>query len=270
MAAIVRPRKFEIGDLELDESHVTYADAVRCVETYWKQATCMNAFQRTAYLTYLELDYSILIKASPVTSHPLYLRAQDSKGNVSSRKVSWPAYLVLSTLYGDLPYPYIDAIKARFGGSLIEDHTDQYRRFYPQPNTTMKGDSKSICTFQLPKNVMARDTIDKPASTGVQQQNATAIQSDVVEMTIRTASQGTQTSPTATQLTTQEPWNIESIITTMTPKTKMEKKRASSGSESSVKRAKVDGKEILEQVNQQAKSIQQSLNDSYSKHEVRL
>ncbi|KAH0491891.1 hypothetical protein TgHK011_003293 [Trichoderma gracile] len=73
------PPRFEISDMGLSETDPRYAAAVRCVETYWKQATCLTEAQILSYLGYLNRkNISDYIPISALTAEPDTLEARAS------------------------------------------------------------------------------------------------------------------------------------------------------------------------------------------------
>lgn len=159
----LRPPKFEIEDLCMPKSDPLYHNAVRCVQTYWKQAANMTGGQCQKYLWYLKKTHIKHFVAKPfecaggtVTAHSLYQRTRDDAGNFV--KLSWPIYLLLASLYEDLPRRYEEAIANKYGTSAIEDHTIIYRHFYPVPISTIGEDLTEPTTAQAQKNVFIQET----------------------------------------------------------------------------------------------------------------
>ncbi|KAL7800250.1 hypothetical protein V8C37DRAFT_407204 [Trichoderma ceciliae] len=240
--------KFEIADLDIQESDPMYADAVRCVQTYWKQASHMTYGQRQKYLWYLECTNREDFLVKP-------FRACDDEGNFLVGKLSWPAYLLLSTLYEDLPKTYIEAIEERYGSSVIEDHTDVYRHFYPAPISTKEN----------------AESITESASTRDKLQNVTPTQGIVVDVPASTSQQMNPTSagsqlppaiPELAHLLAPESQNIDTVVGSLSlPNTK----RLSSAPESSPKRARLNDNEVLEQVTQRSIcKLQSTIEDLHS------
>ncbi|KAL7961229.1 hypothetical protein V8C34DRAFT_319998 [Trichoderma compactum] len=145
------PPRLEIEDLEIQESHPRYAAAVRCVRTYWKQATRMTHDQRNRFLGFLETGGEVDYLSKPsVTSHILYTSARNYQGKIPIENIRWADYLFLSSLYNnDLPVDYVTAVTARYSSTKIVDFTDEYRSYYPEPTARSQGViTESIKTSQ--------------------------------------------------------------------------------------------------------------------------
>lgn len=158
----LKPPKFEIEDLCMLESDPIYHNAVRCVQTYWKQAANMTEGQRQKYLWYLQRSHIKHFVVKPfeevggtITAHSLYQRARDDAGNFV--RLSWPVYLLLTSLYEDLPQRYKEAIATKYGSSAIEDHTIIYRHFYPTPTPTIEQSLTGSTIAQAPQNALTRE-----------------------------------------------------------------------------------------------------------------
>ncbi|RFU77534.1 hypothetical protein TARUN_4748 [Trichoderma arundinaceum] len=97
--------------------------------------------------------------------------------------------------------------------------------------------------------------VDAPTSTG-QQENSATIETQCV-----------LASPNTSQPPTSEPWNIDNVVSILTPPNS---KRLSSALEGPPKRAKLDSNEILKQVNHQAEIIQRTINSSQASQDDKL
>ncbi|KAK1244413.1 hypothetical protein MKX07_003212 [Trichoderma sp. CBMAI-0711] len=231
------PPRFEISDLGLSESDPRYAAAVQCVETYWKQATRLTEEQLIDYLNYLDRkNVSDYIPISALTAEPDTLMARASShrlypkrsasGTLHKRVISWSGYILLSTLYEKLPAEYLKAIKIHFGSTTIGDHTDEYRRLYPAPAV-----QREIITPVSDDNLRQLFNINKTAEAST-------------------------SAPSTIQSAIASPWSIGNVIDTMSPSNR---KRLGSGTDSSAKRAKVEGSEMLKKINQQAEGMQKAI-----------
>ncbi|EHK46001.1 hypothetical protein TRIATDRAFT_40647 [Trichoderma atroviride IMI 206040] len=242
MLAKYKPPKFEIEDLCIPESDPMYNNAVRCIQTYWKQAADMTKGQRQKYLWYLQKTHINHFVAKPfechggtVTAHSLYQRARDDAGNFV--RLSWPVYLLLSSLYGDLPKRYKEAIEQKYGTSVIEDYTTFYRSFYPTPTSTME---KSVT-----------EGITSVANIG-----------DFIHR----ASRDSSSTASETNLS-RGPWNIETVIKDLdVSKTK----RSPSALESPQKRTKLSDDEILSRLNQHTEAIQKIVHEAQLEQRSKL
>ncbi|KAM0261488.1 hypothetical protein ACHAQJ_002169 [Trichoderma viride] len=253
----MKPPEFEIADLRMSESDPTYPDAVRCVQTYWKQATNMNSNQRLKYIWYVQGNRrkDFLVKpfawtGGTVTAHSLYQRACDDEGGFC--RLSWAAYLFLSTLYGDLPNAYKEAVAERYGTSIIADHSNVYRHFYPAPASTTDG-AVGIWTgtSHLNNNTLRDESFREQTSTWDGPLGVTPKQEDVDATTssnqqlnpLLAEYQYSPASSTPEKALVLEPWRFDD----------------------SLKRAK-----LLKQANQQTEIIQQTIHDSQSNQNVKL
>ncbi|OTA02836.1 hypothetical protein A9Z42_0032610 [Trichoderma parareesei] len=223
------PPRFEISDLSISESDPRYAAAVRCVETYWKQATSITELETHIYLAYLRggnILFNIPIvtrsdarnpELASVATHRLYPK-RSAKGTLEKDSIHWIVYMLLSSVYERLPSEYWDIIEATFGHTTIEDHTDEYRRLYPAPNSQQK--------------------VITPAPD------------------IALPAEASTVAPSTAQPTVLSPWSIDNVINTMSPS---KRKRPGLEHESSAKRAKVEGSEMLKKINQQAEVMQKAI-----------
>lgn len=273
MLANIKPPKFEIEDLCIPESDPIYPDAVRCVQKYWEQAADMTKGQCQKYLWYLQKSHIKHFVTKPferhggtVIAHGLYQRARDDAGNFV--RLSRPVYLLLSSLYGDLPKRYKEAIAKKYGPSVFEDHTAVYRHFYETPTSTMTKSVTESTTTQVPEIDLMRETLqestpsDTQRSVKIEDEDNTdtkaSASKDGDDINLETRDPSSMASETAP---TQGTWNINDIKNALAPPTK---KRSSSAPESAVKRTKLSDDEILSHFNQQTEAIQKTI------HEVQL
>ncbi|KAL7806836.1 hypothetical protein V8C44DRAFT_195768 [Trichoderma aethiopicum] len=242
------PPRFEISDCGLSESDPRYAAAVKCVQTYWKQATRLTEAKRLKYLGYLNREnIAEFIPISALTAEPDSVMARASSHKLYPRfsvqgtlPVSgdiFTGYMLLSSLYEKLPPEYLKAIKKRYRGTTIGDHTDEYRRLYPAPAV-----HREIVTPVSKDNLRQLFNIPKTA------ENSTS-------------------TPSTTQSAVPGAWSIGNVIETMSPSNR---KRLGSGPESAAKRAKADNNEMLKKVNQQAEIIQEAIESLQEKQETKL
>ncbi|KAL7934376.1 hypothetical protein V8C35DRAFT_40906 [Trichoderma chlorosporum] len=291
-----KPPQFELADLNMQKSDHRYANAVKCVRAYWQQATRLTFEQRKRYLGYLDArkkeDYlsTASIQAN-VTSHILYTSARNYLGEFPAKDARWTDYIFLSALYEKLPADYLEAIEQRYSTSDIRDYSSEYRSYYPEPIAVLGGSAKFFKT-------KPSSTIDltKCEQVSTHQQNATVTQKKANIVPISTSkkhndaltrkkgdevpsstsqplnipSEGTQfptASTTATGSVVSEAWNIDNVVGILSLQNN---KRQSSTPESSPKRARMDGNEILEKVNQQAEIIQQAMDKLQSNQDIKL
>ncbi|UKZ56912.1 hypothetical protein TrVGV298_010758 [Trichoderma virens] len=339
------PPRMEIADLDIQESDPRYPDAVKCVQTYWKQAIHMTYDQRKRYLGFLDtrskVDY--LSKTPGVTSHILYTSARNYLGEIPTKNIRWADYLFLTSLYKRLPDDYLEAVAARYSTTTIWDYTEEYRDYYPEPtlssqdsttestkisdplkidltqneempnkqqnisvghkdngvpiesiqkqsatstqrkellfgtttaiqkqdtDTNKKNDNETrASTSQQQANPSnQKQTIILPRTTSDQQQDATPTRKKENE----TPSSGLGSPPEAlasTEPMVPETWNIDNVVGILSLQNK---KRLCPAPESSSKRARLDGDEILEKVNQQAEIIQQAMDKLQCNQDIKL
>lgn len=260
----LKPPKLEIEDLCIPESDPIYSNAIRCVQTYWKQAASMTENQRQKYLWYLQKAHIKHFAAKPfechggtIAAHNLYQRARDDAGNFV--RLSWPAYLLLSSLYEEIPKRYKEAIAKKYGTSDIEDHTTIYRHFYPAP-TCAETSAMEPPTVQLPKNTFEREPLRDPTPSDTQRsvksededlaatKNSLSKDGDGIHVESRNSS-----SVALETASPRGPWNIGNVIDALAIPTN---KRSSSAMQSPPKRTKLSDDEILSHINQQTEAIQ--------------
>lgn len=266
----LKPPKFEIEDLCIPESDPIYSNAVQCVQTYWKQAASMTENQRQKYLWYLQKAHIKHFASKPfechggtIAAHNLYQRARDDAGNFV--RLSWPAYLLLSSLYGDMPKRYKEAIAKKYGTSDIEDHTTIYRHFYPPPTCTGKSAMKPA-TFQSPKITFEgeshRDSTPSDTQRSVKSEDEdhaaikTSLSKDGDEIHVENRNPSSVASETASS---RGPWNIGNVIDVLAIPTN---KRSSSAMQNPPKRIKLSDNEILSHINQQTEAIQKIIHEA--------
>jgi hypothetical protein len=260
----LKPPKLEIEDLCVSESDPIYQNAVRCVQTYWKQAASMTEGQRQKYLWYLQkthikhfVDKPFEYAGGTITAHSLYQRARDDAGNFV--RLSWPVYLLLSSLYGDVPQRYKEAVAKKYGSSDIEDHATIYRHFYPTPTCTMKTSAVEPTTVQAPQNTPTREIPQESTPTETHKSVKSEDQ-DQTEMKTSFVKDGDDThlenhDPSAAASETvlpQDPWNIDNVIDTMAVS---KKKRSSKALGSPAKRTKLIDDEILGHIKQNTETF---------------
>ncbi|KAL7818398.1 hypothetical protein V8C26DRAFT_397553 [Trichoderma gracile] len=242
------PPRFEISDLGLSESDPRYAAAVRCVKTYWKQATCLTEAQILSYLGYLNRkNISDYIPVSALTAEPDTLEARASnhrlypalsvQGTLHKKDTSWTGYMLLSSLYEKLPAEYLRAIDTRFGSATIGDHTAEYRRLYPAP-------------------AVQREIITPVSNEDLRQL-----------FNISETAEASTARPSTTQSALPDAWSIHNVIDTMSPSNR---KRLGSEHERSAKRAKVESSELLKKVNQQTEGIQKAIDLMQAEQDIML
>ncbi|UKZ72148.1 uncharacterized protein TrAtP1_013086 [Trichoderma atroviride] len=279
MLAKYKPPKFEIEDLCIPESDPMYNNAVRCIQTYWKQAADMTKGQRQKYLWYLQKTHINHFVAKPfechggtVTAHSLYQRARDDAGNFV--RLSWPVYLLLSSLYGDLPKRYKEAIEQKYGTSVIEDYTTFYRSFYPTPTSTMEKSVTESAATQMLENALVQDAPQEPTSTDTRKSVKSEDEDHIRGITsvanigdfIHRASRDSSSTASETNLS-RGPWNIETVIKDLdVSKTK----RSPSALESPQKRTKLSDDEILSRLNQHTEAIQKIVHEAQLEQRSKL
>ncbi|KAL7925659.1 hypothetical protein ACQKWADRAFT_329661 [Trichoderma austrokoningii] len=274
----LRPPKFEIEDLCMPESDPLYHNAVLCVQTYWKQAANMTEGQRQKYLWYLQKSHMKYFVEKPfesaggtITAHNLYQRARDDAGNFV--RLSWPAFLLLSSLYGDLPQRYSEAIATKYGTSDIEDHTAIYRHFHPAPIRTMEKVKMESATVQTSENALVRETPGEPTATDTyksiksENEDHTETKTPVTKAGDETHLESCDRSSAPEPASSQSTWSIDSIVDALaTPKIK----RSSSTLESSPKRTKLGTDEISNHVNQQTEVIRKMIHEAQLDQQSKL
>ncbi|KAM0462095.1 hypothetical protein ACHAO4_001288 [Trichoderma viride] len=239
----LKPPKLEIEDLCIPESDPIYHNAVRCVQTYWKQAANMKEGQRQKYLWNNRGTQSISA-------------ARDDAGNFV--RLSWPAYLLLSSLYEDLPKRYTEAIEKKYGTSVIEDHATIYRHFYPTPTCTAEKSAMPSAFEREPpreptpsdtqRNVKSED--EDPTDTN------SSLSKDGDEIHVANRDPSSVASETASS---RGPWNIDSVIDALAVPAN---KRSSSAPESPVKRTKLSDDEILSHVNRHTEAMKTMIHEA--------
>ncbi|KAM0521927.1 hypothetical protein ACHAPE_002491 [Trichoderma viride] len=258
MLSNIKPPKFEIEDLCIPESDPIYPDAVRCVQKYWEQAADMTKGQCQKYLWYLQKSHIKHFVTKPfehhggtVIAHSLYQRARDDAGNFV--RLSRPVYLLLSSLYGDLPQRYKEAIAKKYGPSVFEDHTAVYRHFYETPTSTMARSVTKSTAAQAQTDLMREIPQDEDEDrTNIK----ASVSKDGDDINLETRDLSSTASETAPA---QGTWSINDIKHTLALPTK---KRSSSALESAVKRTKLSDDEILSRFNQQTEAIQKIIHEA--------
>ncbi|UKZ76576.1 hypothetical protein TrVFT333_004283 [Trichoderma virens FT-333] len=118
-----KPIKFGEEDLGLEPDDPLYEDGMKCVRAYWAQATRLTTDQQVQMIGYIEeREYAIVPSAkNDVRFHKIYIENMRAIG-----ALSWPAYLILSSLYDKLPERYTSLILKYYGTLTIKDHTKEY------------------------------------------------------------------------------------------------------------------------------------------------
>lgn len=268
----LKPPKFEIEDLCIPESDPIYHNAVRCVQTYWKQAANMKEGQRQKYLWYLQKAHIKHFVAKPfechggtITTHNLYQRARDDAGNFV--RLSWPAYLLLSSLYGDLPKRYTEAIDKKYGTSVIEDHATIYRHFYPTPTCTTTEKSAMPPAFERrpPREPTPSDTQRSVKSEDEDHTDTnSSLSKDGDGIHVENRDPSSVASETASS---RGPWNIDNVIDVLAVPAN---KRSSSDLENPPKRTKMSDDEILGHFKQQTQAFQKVIHEAQLDQRAKL
>jgi hypothetical protein len=170
------------------------------------------------------------------STHKLYPK-RTAKGAIVKNSGSWTGYVLISSLYENLPSEYLESIRTRFGSATIKDHTDEYRRLYPAP-IAQKEITPIIIDITTP----------------------------VIDITM--SAETTTTTPSATQSAVPGAWSIDNVIDTMSPSNK--KRLGCEPERSAAKRAKADSNEMLQKVNQQAEVIQRAIDMLQANHDKKL
>ncbi|KAM0476494.1 hypothetical protein ACHAPX_006408 [Trichoderma viride] len=282
MLSNIKPPKFEIEDLCIPESDPIYPDAVRCVQKYWEQAADMTKGQCQKYLWYLQKSHIRHFVTKPferhggtVIAHGLYQRARDDAGNFV--RLSRPVYLLLSSLYGDLPKRYEEAIAKKYGPAVFEDHTAVYRHFYETPTSTMARsvtESTTATTAQAHETDVMRETLQESTPSNTQRSvksedddhtnTKASVSKDGDSINLKNRDSSSTTSETAP---IQGTWNIDHIKDTLALPTK---KRSSSAQESAAKRTKLIDDEILSRFNQQTEAIWKMIHEAQLEQRSKL
>ncbi|UKZ82645.1 hypothetical protein TrVFT333_010438 [Trichoderma virens FT-333] len=232
------PPRMEIADLDIPKSDPRYASAVKCVRTYWKQATRLTVEQRKRFLGFLASESKVdYLSKTPVTLHILYTSARNYQGEFPVQDICWADYLFLSSLYQCLPQDYVAAVMARYYTITVTDYTEEYRSYHPEPTSSCQKKTTESTKVSQPVNV-----------------NLTHIQ--------EVLNKQQKVSPAQ-----QKDGGVRAISS----------QKPNAAAESSAKRVRLYGDEILEKVNLQAEIIQQAM-DKFSEkqdnqdnmlHEVR-
>ncbi|KAL6697279.1 hypothetical protein J3F84DRAFT_406967 [Trichoderma pleuroticola] len=181
------PPQFEISDLKL-QPYSIWPDAVRLVQTYWKQAVVLTTEQRRYYLQFLNRqDLASKIGAVKLKKSLAYGFTRDRKGRFVPHKASWVGFLINATLLDVLPLDYTTEIRKRHGISYIMDFTHQYRQIYPAPKFRYsEGVPKPTSTSQQTDATSDRKSINNLASSSDQQQNAMPTQEKADDVLVTT------------------------------------------------------------------------------------
>ncbi|KAK4069107.1 hypothetical protein Trihar35433_5686 [Trichoderma harzianum] len=172
-AGYEKPPQFEISDLKLQPSDPLWPDAVRLVQTYWKQATVLAPGQCRQYLEFFDrLNLGTLKK---LNISDWWHRLHDKNGNLLFPRLTWSCYLKIATLHDNLPEDYKTAIKTIHGRSVIEDFTESYRRIYPAPKET-DAVIKAASASQQTNSTSGQENISNIAPSCNQHQIATPTQ----------------------------------------------------------------------------------------------
>lgn len=172
-AGYEKPPQFEISDLKLQSSDPMWPEAVRLVQTYWKQATVMAPGQCREYLEVFDrpnLAY-VLSTLKKIDIFKWWDTLHDKDG-IIFRRLSWSGYLKVATLHGNLPMAYKAAIATIHGRSAIEDFTDSYRWIYPAPKETDAA-IKAATTSHQAYSISDKKIISNLVPARNQEQNAT-------------------------------------------------------------------------------------------------
>ncbi|EHK23817.1 uncharacterized protein TRIVIDRAFT_200150 [Trichoderma virens Gv29-8] len=115
-----KPIKFGEEDLGLEPDDPLYEDGMKCVRTYWAQATRLTARQQEQMIGYMQRrEYAIIPSAkNDATLHKIYIE--------NTEWLSWPAYLILASIYDKLPEKYNSLILQLYGTLTIKDYTKEY------------------------------------------------------------------------------------------------------------------------------------------------
>ncbi|KKO99326.1 hypothetical protein THAR02_08560 [Trichoderma harzianum] len=100
---------------------------IACIQTFQSQGTSMSLGQQEEMLEIIRgLHYVIPRSAiGAPTSHKLY-KTTIKKAASDPESISWPIFLILSTLYNKLPAKYINEILRVHGRTSTDDLTSQY------------------------------------------------------------------------------------------------------------------------------------------------
>ncbi|KAL6796662.1 hypothetical protein J3E68DRAFT_311257 [Trichoderma sp. SZMC 28012] len=195
-AGYEKPPQFEISDLKLQSSDPMWPEAVRLVQTYWKQATVLAPEQRRQYLEYFDRPNlaSMLGSLKRLNIVGWWDKLRDKNGNLLFKRLAWPWYMKISTLHGTLPEDYKAAIKTVHGRSVIEDFTESYRLIYPAPKET-DAIIKAASTSQPADSISIQKDISNLAPSSNQQQNATPMQIKANGISVTASQEQDATSP---------------------------------------------------------------------------
>lgn len=114
------PEQVEPGDPEWDLG-------IACIQTFQSQATSLSLGQQEEMIEIIRgLHYVIPRSAiGAPTSHKLY-KTTIKKAASDPESISWPIFLILSTLYNKLPAKYINEIRRVHGRTSTDDLTGEY------------------------------------------------------------------------------------------------------------------------------------------------
>ncbi|PTB56026.1 hypothetical protein M431DRAFT_83003 [Trichoderma harzianum CBS 226.95] len=120
--------KFGVEDLNLKSDDPKYSNGINCVLMYWARATTLETHEQEEMIEYLRNhDYYIEPSAKVgVASHKLYRATMQAYDAFGLEGLSRPVYLILSSLYFDLPEKYLQLIRDRFGSVDIINHSQEY------------------------------------------------------------------------------------------------------------------------------------------------
>lgn len=206
-----------------------------------------------------------------ITAHSLYQRARDDAGNFV--RLSWPVYLLLTSLYEDLPQRYKEAIATKYGSSAIEDHTIIYRHFYPTPTPTIEQSLTGSTIAQAPQNALTREIPGNSTQTdthkSIKSEDEEKFETNLVEKDRHDVHLENRDSSSAALgiAPSQTPWSIDNIIDALAVS---KNKRSSSASESSSKRTKLGDDEILNHINQHTEAIHKIIHEAQLEQHSKL
>ncbi|KAL5095026.1 hypothetical protein Trisim1_003631 [Trichoderma cf. simile WF8] len=173
-AGYEKPPQFEISDLKWQPSDPLWPDAVRLVQTYWKQATVLAPEQRRKYLAIFDSPNlaGILEAFKKLSISNSWDILHNNEGDTIFRRLAWSWYLKIATFHDNLPEDYKATIQTIHGRSDIEDFTESYRRIYPAPKET-DAVIKAASASQQTNSTSGQKNINNIAPSCNQQQIAT-------------------------------------------------------------------------------------------------
>ncbi|KAK4059874.1 hypothetical protein Trihar35433_10418 [Trichoderma harzianum] len=143
------PEQVEPGDPEWDLG-------IACIQTFQSQATSLSLGQQEEMIEIIRgLHYVIPPSAIDApTSHKLY-KTTIKKAKSDPESISWPIFLILSTVYSKLPAKYITEIRRVHGRTSTEDLTREYLAIegmepaepVTQPNTSATKQSRQTISI---------------------------------------------------------------------------------------------------------------------------